>query len=95
MGVTTSRIHGAPDLSAAALDVLDREWVTSLGTLWTRAYGLGETWRPAWAESTWGAPFVSVMADAGLIVAKTADGGIVEERSASRSHGTGSDPPRP
>ena len=94
-GVTTSRIHGAPDLSAAALDVLDREWVTSLGTLWTRAYGLGEAWRPAWSESTWGAPFVSVMADAGLIVAMTADGGIVEGRSASRSHGTPSYPPRP
>jgi serine/threonine protein kinase len=93
-GLTTSRIHGAPDLSAAALDVLDREWVTSLGTLWTRAFSLGESWRPAWSDNTWGAPFVSLMADAGLVVAMTADGGIVEGRSASRAHGT-SEPARP
>ncbi|HEV8549938.1 MAG TPA: serine/threonine-protein kinase, partial [Polyangiaceae bacterium] len=92
-GLTTSRIHGAPDLSAAALDVLDREWVTSLGTLWTRAFGLGETWRPAWAEGTWGAPFVSLMADVGLVVAMTADGGIVEGRSLSRSPRAKSTPP--
>jgi eukaryotic-like serine/threonine-protein kinase len=85
--VNTSRVHGQPDLSAAALDVLDREWVTSLGTLWTRAYSLGETWRPAWAEGSWGAPFVSLMADAGLVVAMTADGGIVEGRSQSRGIG--------
>jgi hypothetical protein len=85
--LSTSRVHGQPDLSAGALDVLDREWVTSLGTLWTRAYSLGEPWRPAWAESSWGAPFVSLMADAGLVVAMTADGGIVEGRSQSRSVG--------
>jgi serine/threonine protein kinase len=84
-GSTSSRVHGSPDLSASALDVLDREWVTSLGTLWTRAFTLGESWRPAWAEMTWTAPFVSLMADAGLVVAMTADGGIVEGRSVSRT----------
>jgi serine/threonine protein kinase len=93
-GTTISRVHGAPDLSAAALDVLDREWVTSLGTLWTRAYSLGEAWRPAWSESTWGAPFVSLMADAGLVVAMTADGGIVEGRASTRVPTTSSVPPR-
>lgn len=93
-GVTTSRVHGQPDLSAGALDVLDREWVTSLGTLWTRAYALGEAWRPAWADHTWAAPFVSLMADAGLVVAMTADGGIVEGRSASRGTSLPSQPPR-
>ncbi len=93
-GVTTSRVHGQPDLSAGALDVLDREWVTSLGTLWTRAYALGEAWRPAWADHGWGAPFVSLMADAGLVVAMTADGGIVEGRSVSRGTNVSSQPPR-
>ena len=87
-------MHGQPDLSAGALDVLDREWVTSLGTLWTRAYSLGEAWRPAWADHGWGAPFVSLMADAGLVVAMTADGGIVEGRSVSRSATVSSQPPR-
>jgi serine/threonine protein kinase len=94
-GVTTGRVHGQPDLSAGALDVLDREWVTSLGTLWTRAFALGDAWRPAWADPSWGAPFVSLMADAGLVVAMTADGGIVEGRSVSRSSKPSSQPPRP
>lgn len=93
-GLTTSRVHGRPDLSAGALDVLDREWVTSLGTLWTRAYAAGEAWRPAWADQTWGAPFVSLMADAGLVVAMTADGGIVEGRSVSRPARPSTEPPR-
>jgi hypothetical protein len=93
-GVTTSRVHANPDLSAGALDVLDREWVTSLGTLWTRAFALGEAWRPAWSDPSWGAPFVSLMADAGLVVAMTADGGIVEGRSASRLPSGSSQPPR-
>jgi serine/threonine protein kinase len=76
-----SIVHGNPDLTAAALDVLDREWVASLGTLWTRDPRRGEAFRPAWTDESWGAPFVSLMADAGLIVGLTADGGIVEGRS--------------
>jgi eukaryotic-like serine/threonine-protein kinase len=80
-GATATRAHGQPDLSAGAVDVLDREWVASLGTLWTRAPDLGETWRPAWSDTSWGAPFVSLMADSGQVVAMTVDGGIVEGRS--------------
>jgi hypothetical protein len=81
-GALSSRVHSAPDLSACAVDVLDREWAASLGTLWTRA-GLGEAWRPAWSDVSWQAPFVSVMADSGLVVAMTVNGGIVEGRSMS------------
>jgi serine/threonine protein kinase len=77
----TSIVHGNPDLTAAALDVLDREWVASLGTLWTRDPRQSEAFRPAWSDPSWGTPFVSLMADAGLIVGLTADGGIVEGRS--------------
>jgi serine/threonine protein kinase len=76
-----SIVHGNPDLTAAAIDVLDREWVASLGTLWTRDPRASEAFRPAWSDESWGAPFVSLMADAGLIVGLTADGGIVEGRS--------------
>jgi eukaryotic-like serine/threonine-protein kinase len=79
-GALSSRVQGAPDLSASALDVLDREWAASLGTLWTRA-ALGEAWCSAWADASWRAPFVSVMADSGLVVAMTVNGGIVEGRS--------------
>ncbi len=74
-------VHGQPDLTAAAIDVLDREWVASLGTLWTRDPRRSEAFRPAWADESWSAPFVSIMADAGLVVGLTADGGIVEGRS--------------
>jgi hypothetical protein len=35
---------------------------------------------PAWQNATFQAPFVSLMADAGLILAMSADGGIVEGR---------------
>jgi eukaryotic-like serine/threonine-protein kinase len=80
-GAIATRAHGQPDLSACALDVLDREWVASLGTLWTRAPDLGESWRPAWSDTSWGAPFVSLMAESGQVVAMTVDGGIVEGRS--------------
>jgi serine/threonine protein kinase len=79
-GALASRVHGAPDLSASALDVLDREWAASLGTLWTRG-ALGEPWRPAWSDPTWQAPFVSLMADSGLVIAMTVNGGIVEGRA--------------
>ena len=81
-GVTKQTlVHGHPDLTAAAIDVLDREWVSSLGTLWTRDPRQSEAFRPAWTDESWSAPFVSLMADSGLIVGLTADGGIVEGRS--------------
>jgi hypothetical protein len=77
---TVSVVPGAPDLSASAQDVLDREWVASLGTLWTRDPRLAEAWRPAWTERSWQAPFVSMIADSGRLMAMTASAGIVEGR---------------
>jgi serine/threonine protein kinase len=80
---TVSVVPGAPDLSACALDVLDREWVASLGTLWTRDPRLAEAWRPAWTDPSWQAPFVSMIADSGRVLAMTANAGIVEGRTGS------------
>jgi len=80
---TVSIVPGAPDLSASALDVLDREWVASLGTLWTRDPRLAEAWRPAWSDRTWDAPFVSMLADSGRVMAMTANAAIVEGRLGS------------
>jgi eukaryotic-like serine/threonine-protein kinase len=77
---TVSIVPGAPDLSASALDVLDREWVASLGTLWTRDPRLAEAWRPAWSDRTWDVPFVSMIADSGRLMAMTANAAIVEGR---------------
>lgn len=81
---TVSVVPGAPDLSSSALDVLDREWVSSLGTLWTRDPRLAEAWRPAWSERSWDAPFVSMIADSGRLMAMTANAAIVEGRLGNR-----------
>lgn len=83
-------VHGTPDLSSCAVDVLDREWAASLSTLWTRDSRSGQNFALAWKDLAFQAPFVSLIADAGLILAMSADGGIVEGR---RSMGSGS-PPR-
>jgi hypothetical protein len=80
---TVSIVPGSPDLSASALDVLDREWVASLGTLWTRDPRLAEAWRPAWSDQSWDAPFVSMLADSGRVMAMTANAAIVEGRLGS------------
>jgi serine/threonine protein kinase len=77
---TATVVQGAPDLSAGAVDVLDREWVSSLSTIWTRDARSGQAYMPAWKDDSFRAPFVSLMADAGLIRAMSADGGIVEGR---------------
>lgn len=79
---SVSVVQGTPDLSAGAVDLLDREWAASLSTLWTRDSRSGQTFMPAWKDPAFQAPFVSLMADAGLIRAMSADGGIVEGRNA-------------
>jgi len=76
-----------PDLTAAAMDVLDREWVASLGRLWVRDPARDVTWRSVWMDPNWQAPFVSIMADAGMLVAMSADGGILEGRASWRPSG--------
>jgi serine/threonine protein kinase len=78
-----SMVPDAPDLSAAALDILTREWAASLGVLWSRDARKGEAWQVAWLAPGWKAPFVSLMADAGIVMAMTADGAVVEGRADS------------
>ena len=86
-GAVVSIADGAPDLTAAAMDVLDREWVASLGKLWVRDPSRDAAWRSVWSDPRWQAPFVSIMADAGMLVAMTADGGVLEGRASWRSSG--------
>ncbi len=80
-GASPSLAAGQPDLTAAAIDVLAREWVSSLGRLWVRDPEREMEWRQVWAGEQWQTPFVSLMADAGMVVAMTVDGGIVEGRA--------------
>ncbi len=78
--VSLSAVPGEPQLTAVVTDVIGREWVTSAGTLWTRDPRESEVFGIAWQDTSWTAPFVSLMAEPGLVLAMTADGGIVEGR---------------
>lgn len=82
--VTQSVVDGGPDLSCAAIDIFDGEWVSGTGRLWLK---LPERtgWRCVWEDPSWQVPFVSLMADVGLVVAMTADGGILEGRARWRA----------
>lgn len=79
--VDSSQVAHDQDLAAVAINIFDREWVASPGTLWCRDPSRAESWRRAWADPNWRTPFISIMADTGMVVAMTADGGIVEGRS--------------
>jgi hypothetical protein len=83
----SSVAQGAPDLSAAAMDVLDREWVATAGQLFVRDPAANPEWRAIWSDPNWRSPFVSLLADAGLVVAMTVDGGIIEGRAGWRATG--------
>lgn len=77
--VVPSRVAGSPDLATASLDVVGREWAGGSGQLFMSADGAGFT--PVWRDPAWRAPFVSVFADPGLVVAMTVDGGVLEARA--------------
>ena len=66
------------ELTAVALDLLDRPWLGSTGTLWT----FDSAWRPAWSDPAWASPFVGILADVGRVVAVSADGAIVQAERA-------------
>jgi serine/threonine protein kinase len=85
MKAVSSVAEGAPDLTAGAMDVLDREWVASVGRLWVRDPQRSAEWRSVWSDASWSAPVISIMADAGMVVAMSADGGIIEGRAPWRT----------
>jgi eukaryotic-like serine/threonine-protein kinase len=78
--VTESTVPGDPDLSAVALDINGRVWAGSAGRLWLQQQESLSRWTSAWSDSAWQAPFVSIFADVGAVVAMTADGAIIEGR---------------
>lgn len=75
-----TRVHGNPDLSAVALDVLGRAWVGGAGQIWAQDSKRG--WVVAWQEPRWAAPFVGMFAEVNYLAAVTVDGAVVECRSA-------------
>ena len=83
--VFSETIDPSYDLSAAALGTDGRAWVAGGGRIWLQR-GQGATspapsfWDCVWAEDSWLGPIVSLFTDLGVVVAMTADGGIVEGR---------------
>jgi hypothetical protein len=79
-GVASSaQLEGAPDLVCAAIDVLDREWVGGIGSLW--ASPGGANWQRVWHDQSWERPFISIHADVASVMAMTADGAVLECRA--------------
>jgi len=75
-------LRGKPDLPAAAVDVTGGVWASGAGGIWVREAG-ADRFDPAWQDPTWVTPIVSLFADVGLVIALSADGGIIEGRRAA------------
>jgi serine/threonine protein kinase len=75
------QLPDAPDFSAVCVDVLGRVWAGAAGELWYSDAG-SRSLRRIWRDQSWRAPFVSIFADFGMTFAATADGAILEARSA-------------
>lgn len=76
--MTELLVDAEPDLSAVAVDAVQRVWMGSSGTLWVQK-SLEEPVRVA-HRSTWPAPFVAIHADVDRVLAISAAGGILEGR---------------
>jgi hypothetical protein len=79
--VRHERIAEAGDLSAAALDVSGRGWCAAAGRLYLRSLGADAAWTRVWTQAEWSVPIVSLFADVGIVVAVSADGGVLEGRA--------------
>jgi serine/threonine protein kinase len=76
-----SQVPDGRDLSAAAIDVFDRQWVARAGRIWLSEQLGGAQWIPVWDDPTWQVPFVRLLPGAGMLLALSADGGVVEGRT--------------
>jgi serine/threonine protein kinase len=76
---SVSRIPDENDVSAVAIDVFDRQWASTLGRVWLRTGGGG--WTCIWQDPAWAVPFIRLFPDAGVLLALTADGGVLEGRT--------------
>lgn len=83
-----ARIETVPermDVSATVVDPSGTCWAAGAGRIWRRQQDEStghDRWICVWENPVWTAPFVSMFADVGLIIAITADGAIVEGRPA-------------
>jgi serine/threonine protein kinase len=93
--VTMETISGAPNspaegfnLSAAGVDAVGRGWVAGAGKIWIYRAGAGGgrgQWVPIWSDPSFTAPIISLFTDLGVVIAMTADGGIIEGRAQEKT----------
>jgi serine/threonine protein kinase len=76
--VECSRVPDNPDFSCVTMDAAGRCWGASRGKLWSRDDD-GNV-RCIWHDPKWTAPFVSLHAETGNVMAVTVDGGVLEGR---------------
>ncbi len=76
--VECERVPGNPDLSCITMDATGRCWGASRGQLWAR--DPDGSVRCIWHNPQWTAPFVSLHAETGNVMAVTVDGGVLEGR---------------
>ncbi len=72
-------VDGRPDLAAVAIDVVGNEWAAGAGSIWANRAHRG--WKRVWENTTWRPPFISLLAESGMVVAVTVDSGVLESRS--------------
>ncbi|NRA35462.1 MAG: protein kinase [Polyangiaceae bacterium] len=77
-GSTGSLVEDGKNISAVAVDGSGRAWAAGAGQIWFQSAGEDTEWTSVWKDPGWEAPFVSVSAEMGRILAVTADGGVVE-----------------
>ena len=85
-------LSGEPNLASVSMDLLDRTWAGGAGEVWVSPAG-GQGWSRVWHDPQWQAPFVSIFANVGLVVAMTADGAVLECRAPVTALSRGSVPP--
>ncbi len=80
-GRRATTIVGEPDFASVAVDPFGRAYAAGAGAIWVQKNPT--SFALLWQEKSWQAPFISVLADVGLVIGVTVDGGIVECRSAA------------
>ena len=85
--VTTEIAMEGCDLTAATIDVVGRGWAASAGRIWMRRVSgataraaAGARWGTIWSDASSTQPIVSLFADLGVVMAMTAEGGLIEGR---------------
>ena len=81
--IVASTVPDKPDLTAVAIDLAGRAWAASSGRIWAQLTDEPSRWSAVWSAPQLQVPIVSLFADVGMVIAMTADGGIIEGRFAS------------